>query len=689
MKKWSIIWLLIPFLGWSQSEEEKQKIIEQRIEFIGDNLEDSDLDLTTFFDDLYIYLEDPLNINTASFDDFKRLHLLTDIQIQSIINYREKYGELITIYELAAIEELDPFAIEMVLPFVTVQPSGEDYFKWKNAFRYSRQEIMLRYQRGIEPRAGYLDVEDSVLAENPNKIYQGNPDKYYLRYRSRYKDRLSYGFTAEKDPGEEFFKGSQKQGFDFYSAHIYFRKLWKFDAVALGDYQINFGQGLTMWSGFGMGKSSNVFGAQRYAAGIRPYTSVNENQFLRGAAFTLSSDKFDFTAFGSVKRIDANLNETDSTDIFDNSFSSFQTSGYHRTIGELADKQAVREYITGAEIAYHGDHLRIGLASVLTMYPVDLNKDLDWHNQYKFNAGSLLTTGVNYKYFIRKMSFFGETAMSDNGKFGTINGMTWHADPKLDIMAVYRNYDRSFQSLYSVGFGESSDNSGEQGIYLGIQARINKKLNVSAYYDQFQYTWFKWLTDDYSQGREFFIQADVNLSRYSSFYVRFRNKLTERNSKDEATGIKAQEDLIKTNIRLNYDQRINSNLSVQSRIEWSQFDYGADRSNGILIFQDLIFQLPKIPLKLYGRVAVFDAETYDARIYAYENDLLYVFSIPSYYNRGMRTYLMAKYEIGNKVDLWLRWGLWSYQNVSTISSGLEEIDGNRKSDIKAQLKIRL
>jgi len=107
------------------------------------------------------------------------------------------------------------------------------------------------------------------------------------------------------------------------------------------------------------------------------------------------------------------------------------------------------------------------------------------------------------------------------------------------------------------------------------------------------------------------------------------------------------------------------------------------------MFQDIIYKVPRIPLKLYSRFAIFDADTYDSRIYAYENDLLYVFSIPSYYNRGVRTYLMAKYDLGKSVDIWVRWGLWSYQNVDAISSGLEEIEGNQKMDIKLQLKIRL
>ena len=50
---------------------------------------------------------------------------------------------------------------------------------------------------------------------------------------------------------------------------------------------------------------------------------------------------------------------------------------------------------------------------------------------------------------------------------------------------------------------------------------------------------------------------------------------------------------------------------------------------------------------------------------------------------------MARYEVTRKIDLWVRFGLWSYQNVDNISSGLEEIDGTRKTDVKVQLKIRL
>jgi hypothetical protein len=577
----------------------------------------------------------------------------------------------------------------MLLPFVKTETVTVDNFKWKYAVKYGKHELLTRYERVLEEKAGYLNYPDSILEESPNKQYLGSPDKIYVRYRNQYKDRISWGVTAEKDAGEEFFRGSQTQGFDFYSGHVFAKKLWKFESLALGDYQVKFGQGLTMWSGFAMGKTPNVFSGRRNAQVLRPYTSVNESLFLRGGGFTIGSKNIQFTGFASYKNVDANLNNADTLEsIFDAGFSSFQISGYHRTPGEIEDKNRVKEFITGGEFSYAFNNFRIGLSAVYTSYDVPLNASLKTYNKFKFNSGDLVTAGINYKWFYHKMSFFGEFATSENFKGGMINGVAWHADPKLDLMIIHRYYDKAFQSIYSAGFGESSDNTGENGVYIGAQLRVNKRMSLSAYYDQFNFTYLKWLTDDLSQGRDFFAQADFVISRNSNFYIRFKNKITERNSKEEVDGIRDQVDLSRTTLRFNFDHRINSQWSLQSRVEWVSFMFDTERSQGILLFQDIQFSFKKIPLKLYTRYAIFDAENYDARLYAYENDLLYVFSIPSYYNKGIRTYFMLRYEITSKIDLWIRYGLWSYQNVDHISSGLEEIDGNRKSDLKVQLKIR-
>ena len=107
-----------------------------------------------------------------------------------------------------------------------------------------------------------------------------------------------------------------------------------------------------------------------------------------------------------------------------------------------------------------------------------------------------------------------------------------------------------------------------------------------------------------------------------------------------------------------------------------------------MIYQDIFYDLRKIPLSFNMRFAVFDTDSYNSRIYAYENDILHAFSIPAYYSKGTRTYFNIKYSAGKHVDIWLRYSQTYYSNLDVISSGLNQINGNTKSEIKAQVRIR-
>jgi len=63
--------------------------------------------------------------------------------------------------------------------------------------------------------------------------YLGSPPKLFFRYRYQDKNLLQYGIVGDKDAGEQFFKGAQKYGFDFYSFHFFARKMGSVQALAL------------------------------------------------------------------------------------------------------------------------------------------------------------------------------------------------------------------------------------------------------------------------------------------------------------------------------------------------------------------------------------------------------------------------------------------------------------------------
>ena len=143
------------------------------------------------------------------------------------------------------------------------------------------------------------------------------------------------------------------------------------------------------------------------------------------------------------------------------------------------------------------------------------------------------------------------------------------------------------------------------------------------------------------------------------------------------------------NYRLNASYRVSSSVSLRTRIETVDYQRGsAPLRHGFLLYQDIVHRPLSSPVELTLRFALFDTESYDARIYAFEHDLIGVFSIPPYYGRGIRWYGMVRATPLRRVDLWLRYGAWIYRDQTSISSGLQEIEGYVRSDVKVQVRWR-
>ncbi|MCK5470233.1 MAG: helix-hairpin-helix domain-containing protein, partial [Cyclobacteriaceae bacterium] len=89
------------------------------------------------------------------------------------------------------------------------------------------------------------------------------------------------------------------------------------------------------------------------------------------------------------------------------------------------------------------------------------------------------------------------------------------------------------------------------------------------------------------------------------------------------------------------------------------------------------------------RFAIFDTDNYDNRQFIYERDLLYVYSIPSFYNQGVRYYIVGRYNLSKNVSFWIKFAQTKYYGTETIGSGLERIIGETKSNLSFQFRLRL
>ena len=65
-------------------------------------------------------------------------------------------------------------------------------------------------------------------------------------------------------------------------------------------------------------------------------------------------------------------------------------------------------------------------------------------------------------------------------------------------------------------------------------------------------------------------------------------------------------------------------------------------------------------------------------------DVLYSYSIPVFYDKGLRYYLNCNVDLNRKITIWARLAQTVYKGKSLIGSGLDEIQGNKKTEIKLQ-----
>ena len=473
------------------------------------------------------------------------------------------------------------------------------------------------------------------------------------------------------------------------SAHAFAKDLGVVKRLAIGDYQVQLGQGLTMWSGLAFGKSAQVMNIKKTAQVIKPYTSVDENLFMRGAAATIAIKKLEFTGFYSKKKIDANISVADTSSQEVIEVTSFQQTGFHATPGELEDKNAIDEAVWGGNIAYKSRKFSTGVSVARAVYSANLNRNLQEYSQFDFSSDENYNYGLDYSYVFKNVNLFGEVSRSQNGGMAYINGVIVSLDPRLSVSVFHRHYDRNFQNLFSNAIGESSRNVNENGLYVGATSKINRRWTLSAYYDVFQFPWLRYRTDAPSIGSEWLAQLNYRPSRKVEMYLRARRELKDENATGITEGINYLVDRRRTYIRYHTSFSLNDAVKLKSRVEVSEYVLGEnDPEKGFLVYQDVSYKMTALPLTLSFRFAMFETDTYNARMYVYETDVLYAFSIPAYYYRGTRMYIMARVKLFKRMDIWLRYAQTYYDDRSVISSGLPEIQGNTKSEVKAQLRIK-
>jgi len=627
---------------------------------------DEETDSEELVDLLEELMRNPIDINLADVFDLSKLPNMDQQSAQIIIKHRNKFGYFFSPTELFAIRELNKQLIESILPFIKTSKTNDELEKNEEVISSSdlflnKSKLIIRNRitNDIQNRDGFTSGK-----------YEGSKIKSYNKFLYTYDKNYQAGFLVEKDPGEVSYT-------DFTSFHLQVKDMGFVKSFIAGDYVLEYGQGLALWSPYGFSKGADaVFPVKKKARYLRPYTSAAEYRFFRGAASRLSFDDFNFTAFYSNNTFDATI------DSITGEITSVGQSGFHRFESELNKKGSSKSKLIGGVL----DYRFLGRMNVgVIYYNASFDNRFESANLYDFSGNNFNYVSTYYELNFSKINFFGE-ASYDGTSIASINGIQFSANRDLIFTTSLRNYPRNYKNLYGFGFSEKSGKiNNEVGIYSGLKWKLPFGV-LNLYYDIFKFPYRTSENSLSSEGNE--LLFDFVSIPLPKFEVRLRYKYED---KEVTELINIDEEIVrrlKQIARTDLIYNISKDLRLKTRIEYNHF-FIKDanlKENGLLVYQDLRY-VPQKNINLYGRIIFFQTDSFNSAVYEYENDVLGVMPNLAMYGKGIRWYVIVKYKPLQFLTLSTKYSETYKPDEASLSSGDNEITGNVDNRISFQIDI--
>lgn len=177
--------------------------------------------------------------------------LLSDYQLASLADYRSTSGDVLSWEELSLVDGFSREWVQVMRPF--------------------------------------LSLESSRMP--------GAADTVRIRAYTLVRGTLSSIGGKARAVGSWWRAGGAWRGTD---GTFYAEATWRRHQLLLGDYNLRFGQGMALWSGFSMNSLSTVDALIRRTPGVSPVWSYNSSSVYRGGVYTYSGKHWRASAFGSL-----------------------------------------------------------------------------------------------------------------------------------------------------------------------------------------------------------------------------------------------------------------------------------------------------------------------------------------------------------------------------------------------------
>ena len=371
------------------------------------------------------------SINSLSRRGLEECALFSAFQVESLIEYRSLYGDILSQGELALVDGFNADLAALCAVFLDFSPSGGE------------GEGRLRHKASLKTRWRFSDKTPSVTA----------------KYSAQKGGSFAAGFTAESDAGEY---GGGHPVPDFVSGYISFSGRKVLREFVAGDYSLRAGQGLVCWKAFDLKAFGTPSSMAKQPRGARPYTSSAESGYFRGAAATLGFGMADLTIFVSLAPVDARV-------VGDTAYTSIATDGYHRTEAELAKRHSMREYAAGAVLTGERGRVRYGLNAIAYRYDKRNGRSVREYNRYQQYEGWWGNLSADIYLFWRNARIFAEAALDAGASPALLAGAVWSPGYSFEASLLCRLYSRSYIATHAGAWSTLSSCSNQRGATLSAR----------------------------------------------------------------------------------------------------------------------------------------------------------------------------------------------------------------------------
>ena len=639
----------------------------------------------------------PLDLNTATADDLTDLPGVSLLLAERIVAHRERVGGFRSLPELTAVPGMTEQIYGTIRPFLRLgEASGPAQrraspYPAVPTFAQIRSDLRLDAVQRVGRRLG-------TARSDTSGAYVGDPLRTTTRLRLKSRQRFDASLILDTDAGERaaFDLPGGRIASDYASAGVLVRGFGRVETAVVGDFQARFGQGLVAWRPGSLGKSREATrGVARSGDGLTLHASAEETRFLRGGGLAFRvTPTVTVTAFGSRRRLDASSGE-DST-----SFTTIGTTGLHRTASEIARRGQLGETHGGVAVRLRRGAFDGGVVATATRFDDPLRPDSNAARRFAARGTDFSAVSAFGHGRVRSALVFGEVARSQTAPFAGFAGVLGVLAPLgrgNEIVVAARSYGRDFVSRFGDAFGEGSGlPQNEQGLYTGLTLRASPTLVASAYLDAYRFPWVRTTTPRPSTGLDALAATEWRPRRWFAVITQLRSETRDEGATVlDALGRERATTLPETrqSARLHGEYTFSRALLLRSRVELVRFvRSGEDDKTGTILYQDVLYTPEPVwrglRLSVNARLAAFDTDGFDARVYAYESDVRYGFSVPALAGRGTRAYVLLRAYAG-RITAEARYAVTRYEDVETVGSGQDIIAGPRSRDVKVQLSLRL